>query len=140
MIFFLKLFSSFQLLGHVQLFVTSWTAACRASLPITNSQSLLKLLSIELVTSSNRLILSRPLLLLFIDFLLWKMKGSILGFLTPLKCVCTHTYEHTQTHTLQLSYNLAQSCNHFGSISGSRLHYYDSENALHSSAMRCIHD
>ena len=43
---------------------TSWTAACRASLSITNSQSLLKLMSIELVMPSNHLILCRPLLLL----------------------------------------------------------------------------
>jgi len=41
-----------------------WTAACEASLSITNSQSLLKLMSIELVMSSNHLILCRPLLLL----------------------------------------------------------------------------
>ena len=55
---------SVQLLSSVQLFATPWTAACRASLPITNSQSLLKLTSIELVMPSNHLILCRPLLLL----------------------------------------------------------------------------
>ena len=44
-------------------FVTPWTAACQASLSITNSQSLLKLRSIELVMPSNHLILCRPLLL-----------------------------------------------------------------------------
>ena len=44
--------------------MTPWTAACQASLSITNSQSLLKLMSIELVMPSNRLILCRPLLLL----------------------------------------------------------------------------
>ena len=43
---------SVQLLSHVQLFVTPWTAACQASLSITNSWSLLKLMSIELVMSS----------------------------------------------------------------------------------------
>ena len=43
---------------------TPWTAACQASLSITNSQSLLKLMSIELVMPSNHLILCRPLLLL----------------------------------------------------------------------------
>ena len=47
-----------------QLFVNPWTAACQASLSITNSQSLLKLMSIELVMSSNHLILCHPLLLL----------------------------------------------------------------------------
>ena len=51
-------------LSHVQLFATPWTAACQASLSITNSQSLLKLMSIELVMPSNHLILCRPLLLL----------------------------------------------------------------------------
>ena len=44
--------------------MTSWTAACQASLSITNSQSLLKLVSIELVMPSNHLILCHPLLLL----------------------------------------------------------------------------
>ena len=58
------LFSSFQSFSHVQFFATSWTAACQASLSITNSQSLLKLMSIESVMPSNHLILSRPLLLL----------------------------------------------------------------------------
>ena len=56
--------SSAQLLSHVQLFVTSWTAACQASLSMTNCQSLLKLMSIESVMPSNHLILCRPLLLL----------------------------------------------------------------------------
>ena len=50
--------------SHVGLFVTPWTAACQASLSTTNSQSLLKLMSIKSVISSNHLILYRPLLLL----------------------------------------------------------------------------
>ena len=49
---------------RVRLFVTPWTAAHQASLSITKSQSLLKLMSIELVMPSNHLILYRPLLLL----------------------------------------------------------------------------
>ena len=57
-------FSSVQLLSHVWLFATSWTATHQASLCITNSQSLLKLMSIELVMPSNHLILCHPLLLL----------------------------------------------------------------------------
>ena len=57
-------FSSVQLLSCVQLFVTPWTAAHKASLSITNSWSLLKLKSIELVMPSNQLILCCPLLLL----------------------------------------------------------------------------
>ena len=56
-------FSSVQLLSCVQLFANPWTAACQASLSITNSQSLLKLMSIELVMPSNHFILCRPLLL-----------------------------------------------------------------------------
>ena len=50
--------------SHVWLFMTPWTAACQASLSITNSQSLLKLMSIESVMPSNHLILCHPLLLL----------------------------------------------------------------------------
>ena len=56
-------FSSVQLLSHVWLFVTPWTATCQASLSITNSRSLLKLMSIKSVRRSNHLILCRPLLL-----------------------------------------------------------------------------
>ena len=55
---------SVQSLSHVQLFATPWTAGCQASLSITNSQSLLKLITIESVMPSNHLILRRPLLLL----------------------------------------------------------------------------
>ena len=57
-------FSSVQLLSRLRLFVTLWTAAHQASLSITNSQNLLKLMSIELVMPSNQLILCYPLLLL----------------------------------------------------------------------------
>ena len=56
--------SSVQSLSRVQLFAIPWTAARQASLPITNSQSLLKLMSIESVMPSNHLILCYPLLLL----------------------------------------------------------------------------
>ena len=59
-----SLFSSVQLLSCVQLFVTPWTAAHQASLSITNSWSLLKLMSIELVMPSNHFILCCPLFLL----------------------------------------------------------------------------
>ena len=57
-------FSSVQSLSHVQLFATPWTAARQTSLSITNSRSLLKLMSIESVMPPNHLILCRPLLLL----------------------------------------------------------------------------
>ena len=56
--------SSVQLLSRVWLFVTPWTAACQSSLSITNSQSLLKLMSIKSVMPSNHLIHCHPLLLL----------------------------------------------------------------------------
>ena len=57
-------FSSVQSLSHIWLFVTPWTAAQQASLSITNSQSLLKLTSVESGMPSNHLILCHPLLLL----------------------------------------------------------------------------
>ena len=57
-------FSSVQSLSHVQLLAIPWNAACQASLSITNSWSLFKLMSIELVIPSNHLILCHSLLLL----------------------------------------------------------------------------
>ena len=62
--FFIQVFTSVQLLSRVRLFVIPWTAACQASPSITNSWSLLKLMSIESVVPSNHLILCHPLLLL----------------------------------------------------------------------------
>ena len=62
-LYLFRLGKSVQSLSHVWLFVTPWTAACQASLSITNSQSLLQLMSIESVMPSNHLILCRPLLL-----------------------------------------------------------------------------
>ena len=59
---------SAQSLSHVQLFVTPWTAACQAFLSITSYRSLLKLMSIKLVMSSNHLILCHQLLLLLSIF------------------------------------------------------------------------
>ena len=60
----IEYYHSVQPLSCVWIFVTPWTAACQASLPITNSQSLLKLMSIKLVMPSNHLILCHPLLVL----------------------------------------------------------------------------
>ena len=60
--------SSVQSFSHVQLFVAPWTAAHQVSLSITNSQSLLKLMSIESVMPSNHLILCRPLIHCFQSF------------------------------------------------------------------------
>ena len=62
---------SLQSLSHVWLFATPWTAACQASLSITNSQSLLKLKSIELVMPSNHLILCHLLSSYLQPFLAW---------------------------------------------------------------------
>ena len=59
-----ELFSSVQSLSRVQLFAIPWTAARQASLSVTNSRSLLQLMSIESMMPSNHLILCRPLLLL----------------------------------------------------------------------------
>ena len=58
------IFSSFQSLSRVWIVATPWTAAHQASLSITNTQSLLKLMSIKLVMPSNHLIFCHPLLLL----------------------------------------------------------------------------
>ena len=63
-----KEINSVQSLSRVLLFATPWTAARQASLSITKFRSLLKLMSIELVMPSNRLILCRPLLLLSSTF------------------------------------------------------------------------
>ena len=61
-IWFINQFSSDQLLSRVWLFATPWIAACQASLSITNSQSLLKHMSIESMIPFNHLILCCPLL------------------------------------------------------------------------------
>ena len=77
--------SSVQLLSHVWLFVTPWTAAHKASLSITSSQSLLKLMSIESVMPSNHLILWHSLLVLPSIFLNIKVfsNESALGIRWP---------------------------------------------------------
>ena len=61
---FLFIYQLVESLSYVRLFVTPWTAECQVSLSFTSSQSLLKLMSIELVIPSNHLILCHPLLLL----------------------------------------------------------------------------
>ena len=63
-LFFLLCSVQFSSLSHVRLFATPWISACKASLSITNSQSSLRLTSIESVMPSSHLILYRPLLLL----------------------------------------------------------------------------
>ena len=66
--YFIFCWSIVQSLSHVRLFATPWTAACQASLSITNFWSLLKLMSIDLVMPSNHLIRYHPLLLLLSIF------------------------------------------------------------------------
>ena len=61
-------FSSVQSLSRVQLFATPWTTEHQASMSVTNSWSLLKLMSIKLVMPSNHFILCCPLLLLASNF------------------------------------------------------------------------
>ena len=80
-------FSSVQSFSHVQLFGTPWAAALQASLSITNSQSLLKLMPFESVVPSNHLILCCPLLLwpsIFPSIRVFSIK-SVLRFRWP-KC------------------------------------------------------
>ena len=64
MLHYYTFISSVQSLSHVRLFATPWTAAHQASLSVTDSQSLLKLMSVEPVMPSNHLIFCCPLLLL----------------------------------------------------------------------------
>ena len=66
-----------QSISHAQLFVTPWTVECQASLCITNSQSLLKIMSIELVMSSNYLVFCQPLLFLPSIFRLQSFPASV---------------------------------------------------------------
>ena len=71
--------NQFSFVTQSWLFMTPWTVACQASLPTVNSQSLLKLMSIESVMSSNHLILCHPLLLppsIFPAFNLFKWVSS----------------------------------------------------------------
>ena len=79
--------SSVQLLSHVRLFAILWTAAHQASLSVTNSRSLLKLMAITLVIPSNHLTLCRPLLLLPSYFpSIWvfpKIESVLLTFSPP---------------------------------------------------------
>ena len=85
-----------QSLSRVQLFVTPWTAACQASLSVTISQSLLKLMSIELVTLPNHLILCCPLLLppsAFPSSLLTLYSGSTPSA-EPVQCL-SFTHSHS---------------------------------------------
>ena len=81
-------FSTVQSLSYVQIFMTPWAAACQASLPITNSGSLIKLVSIKLVMPSNHLILCHPLLILLsIFFFFYALRIKVLFISTNTKIV-----------------------------------------------------
>ena len=91
-------YSSVQSLSCVQLFETLWTAARQASLSITNSRSLLKLMSIESVIPSNNFILSHPL------FLLPKIFPSI-GVFSNESVICISTNKAVVVMKFQLNYS-----------------------------------
>ena len=79
LLFILSSVGSVQWLSHVQLFATAQTTARQASLSISNSQSLLKVMSTELVMPSNHLILCRPLLLMASILLSYSPKIGVAG-------------------------------------------------------------
>ena len=100
----LTMYHSFQSLIHVQLFATPWTAARQASLSMTNSWSLLKLTSIELVMPSNHLILCHPLLLLPSVF-------------PSIKVFSNESIFHIRWPNWSFSFNISPSNEHPGQIS-----------------------
>ena len=104
--------SSVQLLSHVQLLAIPWTAAHQASLSITNSQSLLKFMSIELVMPSNHLILCRPLILLPSIFPKIRVSYNV-----PVLCIRWPKY-------WSFSFSISLSSEHSGLISF-RINWFD---------------
>ena len=90
--------SSVQSLSRVCLFVTPWTAARQASLSITNSWSLLKLMSVKSVMPSHHLILCRPLLLPSIFLSIWSFPMS------QLECIYIYLILHQIAHKTLRSY------------------------------------
>ena len=94
-------FSSVQSLSGVELFATPWTAACQASLSITNSQSLLKLMSIKSVMPSNHLILCLPLFFLPSIFPIIKVFSNKGTKDNLLNLLVLDPAEHSQTSTLR---------------------------------------
>ena len=105
--FCIKQFSSVQSLRCVQLFATPWTAAHQVSLSITNTQSLLKLISIELV-SSNNFILCHPLLLLpsvFPNIRVFSNE-SALHIRCPKYCNCSFNISPSNEHPGLISFRM----------------------------------
>ena len=108
------IFISVLSLSHVQLSATPWTAARQASLSITNSHSLLKLMSIELVMPSNHLILCRPL------FFLPSIFPSIRVFsnesILYIRWPKYFSFEYSAEY-FSFSFNISSSNEHLGLIS-----------------------
>ena len=141
--------TSVQSLSRVQLFATPWTATCQASLSITNSWSLLKLMSIELVMPSNHLILCHPLLLLpsiFLSIRVFSNESALHQVAKVLEFQLQH-YSFQRTPRADLLYNglVGSPCSprdsqessptpHFKSINSSALSF------LHSPTLASIHD
>ena len=103
-------FSLVQSLSCGRLFATPWTAACQASLSITNSQSLLKLMSIESVMPSNHLILCRPLLLLPSIFSRIRVfsNGSVLHIRWPKYWSFSFNISASNEHSELISFRMDQ--------------------------------
>ena len=100
--------NSVQLLSHVQLFVTPWTAARQASLSITNSRSLPKLMSIELVMPSSHFILCRPLLLppsIFPSIGVFSNE-SVLHFRWPKSCSFSFSFSPSNEYSGLISFRI----------------------------------
>ena len=100
--------SSVQLLSHVRLFVTPWTAAHQAPLSFTISQSLLKLMSIESVMPSSHVILCHPLLLLppIPPSIRVFSKGSVLCIRWPLMLSFSFSISPSNEHSGLISFRM----------------------------------
>ena len=103
-----KVNNSVQLLSHVRLFETPWTAARQASLSVTNSQSLFKLISFESVMPSNHLILCCPLLLLSSIFPSIRVfsNESILHMRWPKHCSFSFSISSSNEHPGLISFRM----------------------------------
>ena len=103
-----NLISSVQLLSCVRLFAAPWSAACQASLSITNSWSLLKLMSIVLVMPSKHLILCLPLLPLPSIFLIIRVfsRESILRIRCPKYCSFSFSINPSNEHPGLISFRM----------------------------------
>ena len=101
-------FSSVQSLSRVRIFAAPWTAACQASLSITNSQRLPKLMSIESVMPSNHLILCHPLLLphsIFPGIRVFSNE-SVLHIRWPKYWIFSFSISHSNEHSELISFRM----------------------------------